>query len=98
MFDYRPQTAKNNKKGKMDTKGMFASTSEALGFLISCNNGIVYHINENLKYNTLFKLDEGIAKLLYNQDKSMIIVVTNDQILAQYILKDDFFVKNLMLV
>ena len=98
MFDYRSQTAKGNKKTKMDTKGVFAASSEALSFLISCNNGIVYHINDNLKYNTLFKMDDGIAKLLYNQEKSMIIAVTNDQILAQYIFKDDYFVKNLMTV
>ena len=98
MFDYRSQTAKGNKKSKMDTKGVFAASSEALSFLISCNNGIVYHINDNLKYNTLFKLDDGIAKLLYNQEKSMIIAVTNDQILAQYVLRDDYFVKNLMTV
>ncbi len=98
MFDYRSQTAKGNKKSKMDTKSVFAASSEALSFLISCNNGIVYHLNDNLKYNTLFKLDDGIAKLLYNQEKSMIIAITNDQILAQYILRDDYFVKNLMTV
>ena len=98
MFDYRSPTAKGNKKNKLDTRKMFAGSSEALSFLISCNNGVVYHINESLKYNTLFKLDTGIAKLLYNQEKSMIIAVTNDQILAQYILKEDYFVKNLMTV
>ena len=98
MFEYRSQTAKGNKKSKMDTKGVFAASSEALSFLISCNNGIVYHLNDNLKYNTIFKLDDGIAKLLYNQEKFMIIAVTNGQILAQYILRDDFLVKNLMTV
>ena len=71
MFEYRSQTAKGNKKTKMDTKNMFSGSSEALSFLISCNNGVVYHINENLKYNTLFKLDNGIANLLYNQEKFM---------------------------
>lgn len=98
LFDYMPQSQKENKKNKMDTKNLFMGSSESLSFLLAGDKGSVYYINENAKFNKLFQMESGIVKLLYNQEKAMLIAITKNQMLGQYIIKAETEVKNLMTV
>ncbi len=91
----------------MDAKSLYGgNSSESLCFLISGDKGSVYLINENAKFFKLYQMDSSVVKLLYNHEKSMLISVTNENMLGQYIIKSSpsqtdlsmFDVKNLMTV
>lgn len=83
----------------MDTKNIFMKSAESLNFLIAGDKGTVYFVNEAGKFSKLFQMDSGgIKKLLYNQEKAMLIVITRNQMLGQYIIKSEVEVKHLMTV
>lgn len=99
LFDYKSQSnSKGNKKSKMDTKNIFMGSSESLCFILSGDKGSVYYVNEGAKFFNLYQMESGIAKLMYNQEKSMVISVTDNQMLGQYIILSENKVKNLMTV
>lgn len=98
MFDYKSQSARGNKKGKMDTKSIFMGASEALCFIVVGDKGNAYYVNETGRYNRLFKMENGISKILYNQEKSMIIAITDNQMLGQYVMRSETEVRHLMTV
>lgn len=99
LFEYKSKANnKGGKKNRMDTKSLFMSSSESLSFIISGDKGSVYLVNENAKFNKLYQMESGISKLMYNQEKSMIISITDNQMLGQYVIKSETEVKNLMTV
>lgn len=99
LFEYKSQSnAKGAKKNKMDTKNIFMGSSEALSFLLAGDKGSVYFVNENAKFVKLYQMDSGIVKILYNQEKSMLISITDNQMLGQYVIKSENEAKNLMTV
>jgi hypothetical protein len=99
LLEYKSQSQqKENKKNKMDTKSIFMGSSESLSFLFSGDKGSVYYINENCKFNKLFQMETGIVRLLYNQEKYMLIAITSNQMLGQFIVKSETEAKNLMTV
>jgi hypothetical protein len=82
----------------MDTKSIFMGASESLSFLISGDKGTVYYINENAKSTKLHQMESGITRMLYNQEKSMLICITDNLMLGQYLIKSDSEIRNLMTV
>lgn len=81
----------------MDTKNLFMG-SESLNFLVGGEKGSVFSINESAKFSKLFQMDTAITKLLYNQEKSMLIAITRSQMLGQYIVRSENEVSNRMTV
>ncbi len=92
------QSSKKSKKNKIDTKSIFMGSAETLCFMLSGDKGSVYYINENAKFSKLYQMDNGIVKLLYNQDKQLLISITENQMLGQYVIKSEFEVRNLITV
>jgi hypothetical protein len=98
-FDYKRSTKnKPNPNQKDDKTVAFYGNTEALCFLISGNKGSVYIANENGKFNKLYQMEAPIIKLLYNQDRQMLVTVTDSFMLGQYIFKSESEVENLMTV
>lgn len=98
LFEYKSQSGRGKGKNKMDTKSIFMGSSESLHFIVSGDKGSTFYINEAGKFSKLFQMDGEITKLLYNQEKSMLIVITKGQMLGQYIIKSETEVKHLMTV
>ncbi len=96
LFDYKSRA--NKKSKNLDTKSIFMGSSEALCFLLSGDKGSVFSINENARFNKLLKMDSCISKLLYNQEKSMLIAITSDLMLGQYHIRSDKEARNLLTV
>jgi hypothetical protein len=82
----------------MDTKSLFMGASESLCFLISGDKGSIYYINENAKSARLNQMESGITRMLYNQEKGMLICITDNLMLGQYLIKSDSEIKNLITV
>lgn len=98
LFEYKSQSQRGNKaKSKMDTKNLFMG-SESLNFLVAGEKGSVFHINESAKFAKLFQMESAVCKLLYNQEKTMLIAITRSQMLGQYILRSENEVSNRMTV
>ena len=102
LFDYRPQTAKTNVGGAGGSnrrgKSMFMNSSESLCFLLCGDKGSVYFVNENARFNKLFKMESSVVQLMFNQEKSILIALTNTQMLGQYHIKSDNEARNLLTV
>ena len=99
QFEYRSQSNnKGIKKTKMDTKNIFMGSSEAMCFLLSGDKGSVYFVNEVAKFHKLYQMESGITKLLYSQEKNMLFSITDNLMFAQYSLRTDTDVKNIMTV
>ncbi|CAF0790150.1 unnamed protein product [Brachionus calyciflorus] len=100
LFEYKSQSTgkANNKKSKMDTKNIFMGSAESLCFILSGDKGSVYYVNEQAKFFKLFQMESGIVKLMYNQEKAMLIALTDAQMLGQYIIKSETEAKNLLTV
>ena len=105
-FDYKSMAdsaaggsgGKKHKKNKADTKNLFMGSGESLCFILCGDKGSVYYINDNAKFSKLYQMESGVVKLLYNQEKQMLISITDSQMLGQYIIKSELEVKNLMTV
>lgn len=97
LLDYKSQSQKN-RSNKMDTKNIFMSSNESLSFLLAGDKGSVYLINDSSKFNKLFQMESGIARILYNADKAMLISISKTQMLGQYVIKSETEVRNLMTV
>lgn len=97
-FDYK-QSARGKPTQKLGSKPLsFYGVSEAICFIIAGEKGSVYYVNENAKFNRLFQMDGCIAKLLYNQERSLLLAVTDTFMLGQYHLRSDSEANNLMTV
>lgn len=99
LFEYKSQSSgKGNKKSKMDTKNIFMGSSESLCFILAGDKGSVYYVNEQAKFFKLFQMESGIVKMMYSQEKSMLVAITDNQMLGQYLIKSETEVKNLLTV
>ena len=99
LFEYKSMSGnKAGKKGKIDTKSIFMGSAESLCFILSGDKGSVYYVNENAKLNKLYQMDQAVTKLLYSQEKSILISLTDSLMLGQYHLKSENEAKNLMTV
>ncbi len=99
-FDY-----KRNEKGKIPNvnpkeqkASSFFGSTEALSFLVSGDKGTVLVVNENGKFSKLYQMEAPIIRLLYNQDRQMLVTVTDTFMLGQYIFKSETEIENLMTV
>lgn len=98
LFEYKSQSQRGNRnKSKMDTKNLFMS-SESLNFIVAGDKGSVFYVNESAKFFKLFQMDNAVTKILYNQEKSMLISITRNQMLGQYIIRSENEVSNRMTV
>lgn len=98
---YEVRDGKKTKKIKPDGGGNFvvsSTASEALCFMLAGEKGSVYYINENSKFSKLYQMDSSVVRLLYCLEKSMLISITDKQMLGQYIIRSEYEVKNLMTV
>ena len=95
-FDYK-QSARGKSTQKLDSKPFYGAT-EAICFIIGGDKGSVFFINENAKFIKLYQMDGPVLKLLYNQDRSILISVTETLMLSQYFLKSETEATNLMTV
>ncbi len=98
MFEYRPKSSKGKTKNKMDTKNIFMGSAEALCFILADAKGSVYYINENQRLFKFFEMEASVARLLYNQENSTLISITDNQMLGQYIFKSESEFKHVMTV
>lgn len=99
LFEYKSLSGnKAGKKGKIDTKSIFMGSAESLCFILSGDKGSVYYVNENAKLFKLYQMDQSVTKLLYSQEKSMLLSLTDSLMLGQYHLKSETEAKNLMTV
>ena len=73
-------------------------SSESLCFILAGDKGSVYYVNEQAKFFKLFQMESGIVKMMYSQEKSMLVAVTDTQMLGQYLLRSETEVKNLLTV
>lgn len=97
-FDYkRAIKSKSNQVGQQKATPFFGG-NESLCFLLAGDKGSVYYVNENSRYFKLYQMDTSVIKLLYNMEKSMLISITDNLMLGEYILKSDTEVHNIMTV
>ena len=98
LFEYKASSNKlgSRSKCKLDTKSLFMGSSEALCFVVGDINGNVMFINENSKLFKYAKMDGPIKSLMYSQERSMLLVITEDLMLNQLFIKSDIEVQQLM--
>ena len=97
LFEYKSSNKMGRgAKGRLDTKSVFMGSSEALCFVVGDINGNVMFVNENCKLFKYAKMDGPIKSLMYSQDKSMLLVITEDLMLNQLHIKSDIEVQQLM--
>jgi intraflagellar transport protein 140 len=97
-FDYK-RSARGKPTNKLDSQNKpFYGAAEAICFIIGGDKGSVFFINENVKFIKLYQMDGQILKLLYNQERSLLVSITDTLMLSQYILKPEGEAANIMTV
>ncbi|XP_071106694.1 intraflagellar transport protein 140 homolog [Haliotis cracherodii] len=77
MFNWK--RGKNNSK----TTNSFGQ-SESLSFFVGGASGGVYYVNENGQCIQCFTVDSSVRKMLYYDDKNILITITDNMMLTQH--------------
>ena len=97
-FEYKKAAMMGGQK-KEPVKGMsFYGSSEALCFILCGSGGSVFYVNEIGRLHKLYQMDGAVVKLLFNQEKSLLISITEHLMVGQCILKSELEVNNLVTV
>ncbi|XP_060569057.1 intraflagellar transport protein 140 homolog [Ruditapes philippinarum] len=88
----------NWKKGKSAGKDPLFSSQEALSFFIGGASGGVYFVSEGGQCSQAFKADGPILKLLYYEEKNILITVTEGLSLFQHAVMPEGDTKEMMKV
>lgn len=77
MFNWK----RGGKGGKVTTQ---FGTQESLCFFVGGVTGGVYYVNENAMCTQCFSLDNTIIKLLYYEEKNVLVTLTDNLLLTQH--------------
>ncbi|XP_064637216.1 intraflagellar transport protein 140 homolog [Lineus longissimus] len=86
------------RRGKDGMKGPSLLPSEAQSFFIGLENGGVSFINEAGKLVNLFTIDEAVKKLLYYEEKNILVTIGENLILSQHSVTTDGDAREIMKV
>lgn len=90
----------NWKRGGKQAKGTTTTfgSQEALSFFVGGATGGVYYVNENSQCTRCFSLDHTIIKLLFYEDKNVVVTLTDNLILTQHAVMPEGETKELLKV